>query len=770
MIISGQGPIKSKVLIIDENLSDKTSAAGRSVNALAEQLHAFNLIVIEAVGHEDAKANIISDASIHAVMLSWELSGTTAEGKPVAVDLLEELTTRHPNIPVFLMAKSSEKIAGIDEHVMSMVDEFVWMLSDTASFIGGRVAAAVERYLEQLLPPFTKALAKYARLREESFSAPGHQGGIAFTKLPVGRLFFDYYGENLFRTDMGIERGQLGSLLDHSGPVKESEEYAAKVFGAHRSYNVVGGTSESNRSIFQACLKEDEIAICDRNCHKSIEQGLMLTGALPVYMVPTRNRYGIIGPIHREEMTPEAIQQKIADSPLASKAENKSPRYAVLTNCTYDGLCYNAVKTQDLLAQSSPRVHFDEAWYGYARFNDMYKDHFAMRGDPAEHDGADAPTVFATHSTHKLLPALSQASYIHMREGKDNIPHDLFNQSYMMHATTSPLYAIIASNDIASAMMDGGGGTMLTTDVIREAVDFRQALARTYDRHQAAGDWAFKPWQAEEVTDPATGKTYRFGEAPPELLVTEQDCWRLHPDDTWHGFEGLEDNWCMLDPVKVSLLTPGMGDDGKLLDEGIPAELFTAYVSRLGFVPTRTTDFQVMFLFTMGITKGKWATLINTLLSFKRLYDSNAPLTQVLPELVANHPEVYKHLGLKDLGTQMFNFLKESNLGSVLNDAYSTIPTPAMKPRHAFEQIVTANVELVPSDKLAGRVAANAVMPYPPGIPMLMSGENFGDENSPQIRYLEALGDWDRLFPGFEHEVEGAEVVDGIYNVLCLKS
>lgn len=770
MIETGKGPIKSKALIIEESLSSHDSAVGRSAHALVASMEQMGLLVTEAISAEDGMANIVSDTSIHAVLISWELVGTTEDGEPAAVDLLNELQHRHENIPVFLMAKSSKSIEGITEEVMSMVDEFIWMLEDTATFVAGRVVAAVERYRAQMLPPYARALAKYSRLREESFSAPGHQGGIGFTKLPVGRAFFDFYGENLFRTDMGIERGQLGSLLDHTGPVADSEAYASKVFGAHRSYNGVVGTSGSNRTIMQASMKENDVVICDRNCHKSIEQGLMITGALPVYMVPTRNRWGIIGPIHPEEMTPEAIQKKAADSPLIGDDIDTNPVYAVLTNCTYDGLCYNSVITQDLLAKSSPRVHFDEAWYGYARFNPIYENHYAMRGDPADHDQENDPTVFATHSTHKLLTALSQGSYIHIRNGRRAIPHDLFNQSYMMHTSTSPLYAIVASNDIASAMMDGKGGKMLTTDVIREAVDFRQAVARAYDRHAANGDWFFKPWNAETVTDPATGKSYGFGEAPSELLVTEQDCWRLHPADDWHGFADLTEDYCMLDPIKVSLLTPGMGDDGKLLNSGVPAELFTAFVSRLGFVPTRTTDFQVMFLFSVGITKGKWATLINTLLSFKRLYDANAPLAEALPELVEANPDRYSTMGLKDLGDEMFQFLKKYEPGQILNDAYSSIPQPDMTPRHAFQHVVTGDVELVPAEKLAGRVAANAVMPYPPGIPMLMSGENFGAADSPHINYLKVLGKFDELFPGFEHEVEGAEVVDGVYNVMCLKN
>ena len=769
MITTGYKPLKSKVLIIENGLDRLDTALGRSAQAVVDELEMRDVVVIKAVSSRDGLASIVSDASIHAVLLSWQLDQGSSTGVRPAITLLQELRQRHDKVPVFLVAETSEGTKEITEEVMSEIDEFIFMLEDTADFIAGRVIAAMERFSAQLLPPFAAALARYAKLREHSWSAPGHQGGIAFTKLPVGRVFFDFYGENLFRTDMGIERGQLGSLLDHTGPIGESEKYAATVFGSHRSYNVVGGTSESNRTIMQACMKTGDVVICDRNCHKSIEQGLMLTGAVPVYMVPTRNRYGIIGPIHPEEMTPEAVRGKIAATPLAGDIENTNPVYAVLTNCTYDGICYNAASAQDLLAQSSPRVHFDEAWYAYARFNPIYADHYAMRGDVADHS-PDSPTVFATHSTHKLLAALSQASYIHVRDGREAIPHNRFNQSYMMHATTSPLYAIVASNDIAAAMMDGPGGRMLTTDVIREAVHFRQAVARIHKSHSSSEDWFFKPWNAEQVKDPQTGKEYAFEDAPEELLVHEQDCWRLHPHDTWHGFSDLQPNWCMLDPIKVSLLTPGMGDDGQLLDTGIPAELFTAFVSRFGIVPTRTTDFQVMFLFSIGITKGKWATLINTLLSFKRLYDSNAPLREVLPELVSSHSERYEQQGLKDLGEEMFAFLKADDPGAVLNDAYSTIPEPAMTPHAAFQSIVTGAVELVPADKLSGRVAANAVMPYPPGIPMLMSGEHFGSDDSPQINYLKILGKWDARFPGFEHEVEGAEVVDGVYNVLCLKS
>ena len=103
--------------------------------------------------------------------------------------------------------------------------------------------------------------------------------------------------------------------------------------------------------------------------------------------------------------------------------------------------------------------------------------------------------------------------------------------------------------------------------------------------------------------------------------ASNQEPWLLHPGDKWHGFDDIADDWCMLDPIKVSLLTPGMGDDGKLEKSGVPAALVNAWFNRFGIVPTRVTDFQVMFLFSIGITKGKWGTLLTNLLAFKRAYD-----------------------------------------------------------------------------------------------------------------------------------------------------
>jgi arginine decarboxylase len=759
------GSLLSRALVVDDGLAKLDTAIGRAAEGIAVALEARNVDVVRALSLEDGEAIVGSDASLRAVLLNWNLG---AEGKNThaqATALLHKLRERHADVPVFITADRKLVKGSIGIEVAEMVDEFVWLLEDTADFIAGRVLAAMRRYEATILPPYARALATYAQMREHSWSAPGHQGGIAFTKLPAGRAFFDFMGENLFRTDMGIERGALGSLLDHTGPVAESEKYAARVFGAHRSYSGVVGTSGSNRSIMQACMKADDLVVLDRNCHKSIEQGLMLTGARPVYMVPTRNRYGIIGPIAPSEMDPKTIQAKAKAGSLTKKVAGQKPVYAVVTNSTYDGLCYNSARVETLLGKSSDRVHMDEAWYGYARFNPMYEGHFAMRGDPAAHKG---PTVFATHSTHKLLAALSQASYIHVRDGKGAIDHHRFNQAYMMHTSTSPLYAIVASNDITTAMMDGSGGQSLTQEVINEAVDFRQAVGRIRRDYAKKKEWFFKPWNVETVDVPGKRKV-AFEDAPPELLATSQKPWILRPGAAWHGFHDIADDWCMLDPIKVSILTPGMGEDGKLEKTGVPAALVNAWFNRFGIVPTRVTDFQVMFLFSIGVTKGKWGTLLANLLAFKRDYDANRPLTHSLPEIAAAYPQRYGNVGLHDLGDELFEYLRRDRPGDILNAAFSGLPAADMTPREAYERLVADDVEAVPVSKLSGRTAANAVMPYPPGIPMLMSGENFGAADSPQIGYLRCMENRERQFPGFAGVIEGAEMIDGTYHVLCVK-
>jgi arginine decarboxylase len=748
--------------MVDDELTS-ASAEGRAARALVKELEERRVDVVQASSADHGYSVIVSDSALHAILVDWTLDGDKHHNK--ARRLLESVRSRNGKIPIFLMAERGDA-SSIPTEVMEIVDEFVWTLEDTAAFVGGRVSAAIRRYVDVMLPPLAAALMKFSQEYEYSWHTPGHAGGTAFLESPVGRIFFDYFGENLLGSDLSLGVGEPGSLPDHTGPVGDHEKYAARVFGAHRTYCVTNGTSTSNRIIFAAAVGRDEIVLCDRNCHKSIEHGLVHSGGVPTYLVPLHNRYGIIGPIPPSALERDAIRAAIDANPLVTDGVDRRPVYSVLTNSTYDGLCYNARRVEELLDPSVDRIHFDEAWYACARFNPIYRDRHAMHGNPEDHNG---PTVFATHSTHKLLAALSQASLLHVREGRGVIPHERFNESFMVHSSTSPFYPSIVSNDITAAMIDGQGGAALTNESIAEAVAFRQTMGRLHRKFADNQAWFFNTWNADTVKEGSRGKEVAFEIASPEFLCTEPEGWVLHPEQAWHGFGDLEDDYCMLDPIKVSVVTPGIAPGGGLDRRGIPAGLVTAYLHRRGVDVEKTTDFTILFLFSIGITKGKWGTLLNALLDFKRDYDRNASLADVLPDLLNDHPAAYARLGLRELADEMFAQLRDSCQTRSLAQAFSTLPKPVVTPNAAYQHLVRGNVERVRLDELAGRVLATSVVPYPPGIPMLMPGEATGAADGPYLSYLRALSAWDRRFPGFGHDTHGVENGDGSCFVQCVK-
>jgi lysine decarboxylase/arginine decarboxylase len=679
---------------------------------------------------------------------------------------------RNERLPLWLMADRTA-LGHVPTAVVSLVDEYVYLLDDTADWIAGRLRDAAARYRQDILPVMFAGLMKFAETHEYSWHTPGHEGGAAFRKSPAGRAFFDFFGEQMFRSDLSISVGELGSLLDHSGPIGEAERNAAEIFNADMTLFVTNGTSTSNRVVHQACVVAGDVVVDDRNAHKSSEQADTITHAIPVYMMPTRNRYGIIGPIPPQEMTKKAIAAKIKASPLAPNGAK--PVLAMITNSTYDGLLYHVPTVSKTLGSHVDRIHFDEAWYGYAAFNPIYHERHAMHRGEWDTGG---PTTFATQSTHKLLAALSQASYIHVRNGRDPVDMPRLNEAFMMHASTSPLYAIIASNDVAAKMMEGQGGRLLTTESIEEAVAFRKAVARAAKevgkakgtRESSGKGWFFRCWQPDKVLDPARGKEVSFLDAPDELLVGSAEPWLLRSADAWHGFSGLPDGYAMLDPIKVTVLTPGMGDDGSLESWGIPATLVTAYLDQhASIVVEKTQDFSVLFLFSMGVTKGKWGSLLTALFDFKHDYDANVPLARALPALAQAYPKQYAGMGLADLAGAMHETMRDTGQMDALQAAFGSLPEPVMKNADAFAHVVRGTVEPVRLDDAAGRVSALGIVPYPPGIPLLMPGESLGAADGPFMAYLKALQELDRRFPGFEHDLHGVEHEDGDYVLTVTK-
>jgi arginine decarboxylase len=746
---------------------ERRRTASQTLARIVDELEVLGHKVIEAETLTDGRALLTSDPSFGVVVLDWDV--TDPDGHVEARAVLDAARLHNDRLAVFLMLEHGDA-ADLSADVLELTREVVLVLEDTPAFIAGRIDFAWRRYVENLLPPFFGGLVEFSNTYEYSMHTPGHAGGAAFRKTPVGKAFYDFYGENLFRSDLSVSVSELGSLLDHSGMVADAERNAARIFGADMTYFVLNGTSTANQIVAHSAIVAGDIVLADRNCHKSINYALAVTGAIPVYLRPSRNGYGIIGPIPASSLEPDAISASIATHPLASLAVHEAPVYAVVTNSTYDGLCYDARTVTQLLGQSVPRIHYDEAWFAYAAFNPLYSDRHAMH---APHDGDGGPTLYATQSTHKLLAAFSQASMIHIRSSqRAPVEPARFNEAYMMHASTSPFYPMIAGLDVAASMMDGPAGVTLTGESIREAIDFRKRIssfAKTVAARDGAGGWFFGTWQPEYVRDPASGVEVAFVDARDELLATDPSCWTLESDAPWHGFGAMPEGFCLLDPIKVTITMPGMDVAGMFAERGIPAQIVTMFLDEQRLEIEKTGDYIMLVLFSIGMTKGKWGTLLDALLGFKRAYDENMPVRDVLPKLSAAHPERYGPLGLADLCDDMHDTLRTSRMPALLDTAFDALPEPVITPAEAYRHLVRGRSERLPLSEMADRTATVMVVPYPPGIPILMPGESLGGSDGPLLEYLSALEAFDKRFPGFEHDIHGVERdTEGNYAIECL--
>src|SRR5512140_3274828 len=457
----------------------------------------------------------------------------------------------------------------------------------------------------------------------------------------------------------------------------------------------------------------------------------MMTGAVPVFLTPTRNNFGIIGPIPKSEFDMESIQKKIDANPFI-KDKTKKPRILTITQSTYDGVVYNVETLKGMLDGKIDRLHFDEAWLPHAAFHEFYKDMHAIGKDRPR---AKESMIFSTQSTHKLLAGLSQASQILVRESESvKLDQDAFNEAYLMHTSTSPQYAIIASCDVAAAMMEPPGGTALVEESILEALDFRRAM-RKVDAEWGK-DWWFKVWGPEKIVAEGIGS---------------REDWVLKANDKWHGFGDLASGFNMLDPIKATVITPGLDVSGKFAKTGIPAAIVTKYLAEHGVIVEKTGLYSFFIMFTIGITKGRWNTLLTALQQFKDDYDKNQPLWRVLPEFCQAHHR-YERMGLRDLCQQIHDMYKANDVARVTTEMYLSDMQPAMKPSDAYASLAHREIDRVEIDALEGRVTAVLLTPYPPGIPLLIPGERF---NRTIVQYLQFARSFNERFPGFETDIHG---------------
>jgi len=740
------------IIIIDEDFRSE-NASGLGIRALADAIQNEGLEVLGVTSYGDLTSFAQQQSRASAFILSVDDEELAMEEEETIAELrafVEEIRYKNAEIPIFLHGETRTS-RHIPNDILRELHGFIHMYEDTPEFIARHVVREAKSYVDSLPPPFFRALTDYAADGSYSWHCPGHSGGVAFLKSPVGQMFHQFFGENMLRADVCNAVEELGQLLDHTGPVAASERNAARIFNADHLFFVTNGTSTSNKIVWHSTVAPGDIVVVDRNCHKSILHAIMMTGAIPVFLMPTRNNFGIIGPIPREEFSWENIQKKIANHPFASQCKGK-PRVLTITQSTYDGILYNVEDIKTELDGKIDTLHFDEAWLPHAAFHDFYGDYHAI--------GADRPRcqesmVFSTQSTHKLLAGLSQASQILVQDATNNkLDRDVFNEAYLMHTSTSPQYSIIASCDVAAAMMEEPGGAALVEESLAEALDFRRAM-RKVDEEWGA-DWWFKVWGPDDLSEEG---------------LEERDSWMLKPGERWHGFGNLAEGFNLLDPIKATIITPGLDVGGDFSEEqGIPAAIVTKYLAEHGVIVEKCGLYSFFIMFTIGITKGRWNTLVTALQQFKDDYDKNQPLWKVLPEFVAKHPR-YERVGLRDLCQQIHDVYKANDVARLTTEMYLSNMEPAMKPSDAFAKMAHREIERVSIDDLEGRITAMLVTPYPPGIPLLIPGERF---NKTIVNYLKFARHFNERFPGFETDVHGLVKADGAgnlgYYVDCVKN
>lgn len=667
----------------------------------------FDILIAHQLA--DAVGQAKSNPRICAIVLDWDQNQLSA---------FAGLADFNPKLPIFAVANHRQAIDLSLKNFNLNLDFLKYdidMLDDDTS----RIEQAVEHYHHHIMPPFTRQLMHYVQEHNYSFCTPGHQGGHGFQKTPAGALFYDFYGPNLFKSDISISMGEMGSLLEHSGPHQEAEQFIAEVFGADRSLIVTNGTSTSNKIVGMYAVADGDTIIVDRNCHKSLTHLMMMVDAHPIYLKPTRNAYGILGGIPKAEFSKASIQAKLDAHPQATSW----PTYAVITNSTYDGLFYNTETIKKALDVKT--LHFDGAWVPYTHFHPIYKGKYGMSSAPKK-----GQTIFETQSTHKLLAAFSQASMIHIKGAHDE---ERLNESFMMHTSTSPFYPIVASCEISAAMLKGRVGYHLMNDTIERAMDFRKQIVKL---NKASKTWFYDVWQPSEIDKAAA--------------------WPLKPTDQWHGFKQVDEDHLYLDPVKVTVTLPGIKHN-KIEEKGIPAAIVSAFLEDHGIIVEKTGPYSMLFLFSIGITRAKSMRLLAVLNKFKQMYDENLLVKQVLPHIYEQDPKFYKNKKIQEIADSLHQVMVKYNLPEVMYHAFDQLPEYVMSPHQAYQKLVKSQTTKVCIDDLIGQTSAVMVLPYPPGIPLIMPGEKVTHETKAILDFLQMLEEIGQHLPGFETEIHGLE-------------
>lgn len=648
-------------------------------------------------------------------------------------------------IPVFLYLRDEdttpEELVG---HVVGVINDD---LTDRRLF-GRQIDEAAKRYEDKLLPPFFGALAQYVYKGKSQFDCPGHQGGAYFRRHPAGRAFYDFFGEELFRSDLCNADVAMGDLLIHEGAPLTAQKAAARVFNADKTYFVLNGTSASNKVVLNAALTPGDLVLYDRNNHKSINHGALLqAGATPIYLETARNPFGFIGGIDEKCFDEEYLRSLVREK-CPEKADAKRPfRLAVIQLGTYDGTIYNARQVVDKIGHLCDYILFDSAWVGYEQFIPMMRDCSPLLLEL----GPEDPGIFVTQSVHKQQAGFSQTSQIHKKDshikGQDRyIPHKVLNNAFMMHASTSPFYPLFASLDVNAKMQEGEAGRRLWADCVKTVVDARKLLLATCHY--------IKPFIPSKVRG-SDWKSY-----PTDLIAQDLEFFKFVPGQKWHSFEGYGENQYFVDPCKFMLTTPGIDvETGEYEDFGVPATILANYLRDNGIIPEKNDLNSILFLMTPAENKEKMDHLVSQIARFEKYLDDDAPLEEVLPNLYKAYESRYRNYSIRQLCQEMHDFYKERNIKEIQKEMFRTefMPKSVINPQEAHFAFLRGQAELVRLEDAEGRVAAEGALPYPPGVLCCFPGEVWG---GPVLKYFLAWQEAMGRMPGFAPELQGVYVED----------
>ena len=612
-----------------------------------------------------------------------------------------------------------------------------------------------EAYENSLLPPFTTALMHYVSGDQTSLATPGHHEGEFFRKTPGGRIFYDFFGPNIFRADVSSSDAKMGDPLTHEGYPLQAAQLAAKVFHADQTYFVLNGTSSSNKVCCTALLTPGDLVLFDRNNHKSMHQGALIqSGAVPVYLETARNPYGFIGGIMDHCLDEDYIRSLIKKAAPGREKDPRPFRLACIQLGTYDGILSNARQIVDRIGPLCDYILFDSAWVGYEQFIPMIRDTSPLLLNLTKKD----PGILVTQSVHKQLAGFSQVSQIqkkdyHLKGQTRYVRHAVFNNAFLMNASTSPCYPLFASLEMNAKLHEGERGRIMWMNAVRMTIELRKKILQKcrYIRPFVPPVVDGKPWESYDT----------------DVMAQDARFFEISPARKWHGFEGIAEKQYYLDPCKLLLYTEGIDlSTWDYKEFGIPSVILSKYLQDRHVTPEKCDLYSILFLITPGDDEKKLDRLVADLVDFETAVDANPPLEKVLPWLTKLYARTYSGMKLRDLCRKMHDFFRKRKVNRSLQALFEEkhFPPIAMNARDANEEFVRGNMERVPIRDVEGRIALEGALAYPPGIFCVVPGERW---TKTCRDYFLAMEDCLNELPGLCPEIQGIHTMRKGDRIVC---